>query len=151
MKKLFIIILVALIASCSSKTSQAATSQSNQSPASQPSKDTGLYYRVAWDQRSPAGIVRSIVVDASFRKEQGLRDLAETLKDDTAAFPVALVTIFDNEKAASLMSNASLSDDEEAFLESHEIAIYSRNNNTGLHELQIMLHGPKGKVTKIEY
>jgi len=129
------------------------------SKSEQPAAATGtpetpkVAYTVVWKHAIPnGGYTRSIYVDPGLRNEADLTALGRQLASDTKADRNAFVYIHDDEKAAKMFPNlATLSDAELAYYDKHEVGIYTRNINTGLHELAIMLAGPQGKMIKVNF
>ena len=48
-------------------------------------------------------------------------------------------------------ANQDLTDEEGAFVDQHEVGAYTRNINSGFHELDIMVNGLNGKIVKVTY
>lgn len=98
------------------------------------------------------GFVRVIVVKAN-STEAELRALGEKLKRDTRAERNAIVYVYDDQRAARNRGEAFSENLPKAELQHHDrhrVALYWRNANTGVHELDLTslgLDGPNIKVT----
>ena len=49
------------------------------------------------------------------------------------------------------MQGQTMTADETAIMDQHEVGTYWRNINTGFHELDIMLNGANGRQIKVPY
>lgn len=98
------------------------------------------------------GAISKIIVDPKLRNEKDIRLLGETLKYDTRNNKIVILSVYDNIKAATLAElSGDLTKSQEAFWNKHLIASYNKNINTGLHRLNITLHGIDGKIITVQY
>ena len=89
---------------------------------------------------------RVIVIDPSHRRAADLRALARQLRDETVTERVAVVVIYDDERAARLWRTLGTPDEPRdkrtlAFHDRHQIGSYLRNTYTGENTFQFSLEG----------
>jgi hypothetical protein len=118
-----------------------------------------ISYSIVQEWRIPAGgYGRVIVIHPRHRNEVDMRKLGNELREEHRRDRIANIEIYDDRRAAALRQEALLSDDrgspDVAHHDQHRIGIYSKNVNTGHHQLQIALEGfmadPDGWIT-VEY
>lgn len=116
-----------------------------------------LSYKVL-EQRSitNGGFYRTIVVSKVNPSEADLRALGEKLKQDTKSERNAWIWVYDDERAARnrlAAGSEKLTKTELQHHDRHWVALYSRNANTGHHELQIYPRGfsDNGPFVQVKY
>jgi len=98
------------------------------------------------------GYSKLIVIDKKYRNREDLIALADTLKADTKNDRNAFIWVYDDEKAAAMFKNiATLSDEDIKYYDIHFLANYTRNINSGYHQVEIMPEGLNGKIETIKY
>jgi hypothetical protein len=116
-------------------------------PAAQPSKVAATYKLVeSWAS------IRVVVVDPSLRTEAGLLAIADVLRRDTASERIVGVLIYDDIRAAKLCratQMGTIRKQDEKLHDDHDIGAYTRNANTGHHEIAMMLKGLNGPMKKV--
>lgn len=151
-----LVVLVAVIALVGSGGTKATPSvaQSSTATGSAPAKSQKrIAYKIVWEHAIPnGGFARAVSIDPSHRNMKDLKTLAETIYADTRSDRIAIVTIFDDPTAAAMFPNiATLSEADGAFFDKHEIGQYTRNANSGVHELWGNPDMPNGKGTTIKF
>ena len=98
------------------------------------------------------GYGRVLLIDPKFRNENDLKKLGEEIKDTTLNDRNAFVFVYDDIKAAQMQENVmNLNEDDGAFYDEHFVLTYSKNINTGLNQLVIMVDGLNGDSIIIDY
>jgi hypothetical protein len=116
-----------------------------------------LSYKVLEQRSIPnGGFARTIVVSKANPNEADLRALGEQLKRDTKSERNAFIWVYDDERAARNRLAAiseKLPKTESQHHDRHYVALYSRNANTGNHELQIYPSGfsDNGPFIQVKY
>ena len=101
-----------------------------------------------------SGLKTVIVIDPSHRNEKDMRLLGDQLRSSFGKERIAVVIVFDDDKAALMnkdVSQGKLSKQNEAHYDKHMIGTYHRNANTGHHAFQINLEGLDGPSIDIDY
>jgi hypothetical protein len=94
-----------------------------------------------------------IVIDPKHRNEKNLRDLGDKIRQERKKDRLAVVSVFDDEKAARMKKDAAadrLNDEDGAFYDRHLIGSYFKNG-AGVDEFVIFLDGLNGKEIRIKY
>ena len=93
-----------------------------------------------------------IVVDNRLTNLVDLKKLGECLNYEAKNDRNSYVVVFNNKKAAQMFhSAADLNDRDGAFYDKHFLAVYNKNINTNLNEIQIHEKGLNGKSTEVKY
>jgi hypothetical protein len=99
-----------------------------------------------------AGLRKVIVIDPSHRNEKDLRVLGGNLREDYASEKFAMVMVFDDAKAAVMVRDVTqLNAADDAYYSKHFVAVYLRNDNSGVHTLTISLQGIDGPQIDVDY
>jgi hypothetical protein len=98
------------------------------------------------------GFGSDIVIDPANRNEADLRSLGEALKYESREDRNAVVTIFDDVKAAAMAEHSdNLDGEDDRFYAKHLVGAYLKNANTAFHALKIMLNGVDGSEIVVSY
>ena len=100
------------------------------------------------------GYGKAVVVPNSAANESSLRALGEELKYDTRGDRNAFIFVFSDERAAAI--RLSVLEDKAPkqdvrFYDNHFVATYTRNINTGFHQLSITPKGLNGPQIDVNY
>jgi hypothetical protein len=124
----------------------------NTEALSQPVSEAVDYQLVRQWEIPNGGYGRVLFIDPKFRNETDLRKLGDQLRDLTQDDRNAFVWVYDDIKAAQMYENAmELNEADGAFYDEHFILTYTRNINTGFHQLVIMVDGLNGEAITIDY
>ncbi|MFA5819705.1 MAG: hypothetical protein WC854_10570 [Bacteroidales bacterium] len=98
------------------------------------------------------GYSKLIVIDKKYKNREDLVSLIDKIKSDTKSDRNALIWVYDDEKAASMFKNInSLSETDVKYYDDHFLASYTRNINSGYHQVEIMPEGLNGKIETIKF
>jgi hypothetical protein len=131
----------------SSSVSPSPTTRPKQAKVATPT----VTYKVVEKWSFNGGQSRIIVIDPRLRTEAGLLAVAARLRADTAGDRIAAVFIYDDLAAARLhhVDDAKLSKSDANLHHAHQVGFYNRNQNTGFHELTMLLQGLDGPWKKV--
>ncbi len=92
------------------------------------------------------------MVDREHVTGKGLAALAKQLEKETRGDRSAFVFVFDERKAAEMRARLSqLTPSEEDYYGRHFVGMYTKNGNTGFHQMAIHPQGIDGPTTTIEF
>jgi hypothetical protein len=100
------------------------------------------------------GFGKVVVIEPSAANEISLRALGEEFKYDTRDDRNAFIFVFSDVRAAAMRRDAirdALSKKDARFYDTHDVAAYSRNINTGFHQLMMTPKGLDGPQIEVTY
>ena len=125
----------------------------NQKTEEKDKSEKGIKYSIYHQWAIPnEGYGKLIVIDKKFRNREDLIALINKIKFDTKSDRNAFIWVYDDEKAAAMFKNIdSLSETDLKYYDNHFLADYTKNINTGYHQVSIMPEGSNGKIETIKF
>jgi len=125
----------------------------NQKTEEKDKSEKGIKYSIYHQWAIPnEGYGKLIVIDKKFRNREDLIALINKIKSDTKSDRSAFIWVYDDEKAAAMFKNIySLSETDLKYHDNHFLADYTKNINTGYHQVSIMPEGSNGKIETIKF
>ncbi len=122
--------------------------------AAQPSVSATMYQIIEQWPIGSQGHGQSIVTAVRGPTQAQLKALADQLKLDTKTDKVAVIWIFDDERAAKnrkMIGSGALSKSDEKFYSQHFVGQYQRISSSGTHQLFLYPKGANGPQVEIKY
>ncbi len=124
------------------------------SHAAQPSVSATMYQIIEQWPIGSQGHGHSIVTAVRGPTQAQLKALADQLKLDTKTDKVAMIWIFDDERAAKnrrMIGSGALSKSDEKFYNQHFLGQYQRISSSGTHQLYLYPKGVNAPQVEIKY
>lgn len=126
-----------------------STKQEQATPSAVPTQVKTISYEVIRSWEIPnGGYGKVIVIPPDNFNEADMTLLGEKLKEDHKRDRNSFIYIYDAKKAAQMRDGASIAPGDQDFYDKHYIGEYTKNANSGYHQLTIYFDGIMGTNQK---